>query len=186
MPAPAARVTPPAAAIPGRPGLPPIRPRATIVQAAMAAVIKSARQSAPGYTHKVLSGIAPQTKDKYGNQYWNGWRTTLSFTAATKLAMAPTKVACQINKAHVCTGSPDGIDHIIDFATVQSGLATQEYCDGVDHWDGVPFADAALEYNDTGNLRWACTQCNSSKSGAKGLYAPPQHQGKCPGLGCPL
>lgn len=185
VPAAVARVRPPAAALPGRPGLPPIRPRVLIVQAA-SAVRTSDRQAAPGYVHTLVSGIAPQTIDKHGTQYWNGWRGTLSFSSATKTAMATSKVNCEIKKASVCTGAANGIDHIKDFATVQSGLPAQEYCDGTNHWEGVLLSDAQLEYNDQNNLRWSCTQCNSSKSGAKGLYTPPQHKGKCPGATCTL
>lgn len=150
----------------------------------------SARIADPNYSHSVIPlvggmMIAPQTIDKHGTHYWNGYRP-LSFDAATFLAMAPSKGAgCKIGKVN-CTGAAVSIDHIVDFATTQSALPTHSYCDGTHHWTGVLLSDAKADYNNIGNLQWACTSCNSSKSGVKGLYAPPSHAGLCPGPGCVL
>jgi len=183
------------AKLPPQRQLPPrVQPRAVQRKAAayrgaIQLTRKSARIASTGYTHSILgiiNGIRKffQTIDKHGNYYWNGRRNTLSFTSATKSAMAGTKAnGCAIGS---CSNAASGIDHIVDFATTQSSLATETYCDGSDHWDGVPWQDAQDDYNNLSNLQWACTSCNSSKSGARGLYAPPQHAGSCPGGSCTL
>jgi hypothetical protein len=156
-----------------------------------AAVRRSLRIAAAGYVHQnlpLIGGflIAATTIDKHGNQYWNGFRSGLGFDGATRLAMAGSKAhGCQIGKPN-CTAVAISIDHITDFATTQSALATHTYCDGAHHWTGVLLTDVKNDYNNLGNLQWACTSCNSSKGGVKGLYAPPRHAGQCPGLACTL
>ena len=150
-----------------------------------AGVRRSARIASAGYSHQYLPMIAgflisPTTIDKNGVHYWNGYRSGLSFSAATKLAMAGTKGnGCQVKAS--CTSAAVSLDHIQDFATTQSALPTHTYCDGSHHWTGVLLADAQADYNNVGNLQWSCTSCNSSKSGARGLYSPPRHAGQCPG-----
>ena len=152
-----------------------------ILQAAAAAPVrKSARIAAQGVRP------APQHIDKYGQHFWNGFRGGLSWNAITNGLMAPLKAGgCQVQTA-ICTGNADGIDHIQDFATVSAGLATETYCDGNHHWEGVPLVDAKAAYNDTNNLQWSCTKCNSSKSGARGMYTPVTYVEDCPGATCPL
>jgi hypothetical protein len=167
----------------------PAPPKVAAYRSAIQLVRKSARIASTGYMHSVLgiiNGIRKffQTIDKHGNYYWDGRRNSLSFTSVTKLAMAGTKGnGCALGS---CSNAANGIDHIVDFATTQSSLATETYCDASDHWDGVPWQDAQDDYNNLSNLQWACTSCNSSKSGARGLYTPPQHAGSCPGALCTL
>ncbi|BBM86675.1 eCIS core domain-containing protein [Candidatus Uabimicrobium amorphum] len=145
---------------------------------------RSARIAAPGYTHYTVPLVAPSSIDKRGVRYWNGFRGELHFDAATKKYMATLKIyGCKIQGSQ-CTGKADAIDHKVDFATTQTMLPTYEYCDGNYHWEGVLFEDAKKDYNDTNNLQWSCTSCNSSKSGARGLYSPPLFRGKCVGT-CP-
>ncbi|SHH09938.1 hypothetical protein SAMN05428948_2764 [Massilia sp. CF038] len=151
--------------------------RSPVLQASAAAggVKKSERLAAKGVKP------SPQHTDKAGNKYWTGFRNGLGWTTATQNHMNQSKGSgCQISSS-ICTGKADGIDHIDDFATVSAGLEPVEYCDGNDHWEGVPLDVVKTAYNDLANLRWSCTQCNSSKSGAKGLYTNVTHTGKCPG-----
>lgn len=164
---------------------------AVVAAVASPGVRRSARVASAGYTHAYLPMIAgylisPTTIDKHGTQYWNGYRATLSFNAGTKAAKAGSKAGgCQIGKA-TCSGAATSLDHIVDFATTQSSLATHTYCDGSHHWTGVLLTDAQADYNKLSNLRWSCTSCNSSKGGARGLYSPPRHAGRCPGATCAL
>ena len=58
---------------------------AVAVAAAVPGVRRSARIASAGYAHRVIpliAGylIAPTTVDKHGTQYWNGYRSTLSFS----------------------------------------------------------------------------------------------------------
>lgn len=124
-------------------------------------------------------------KDSAGNKIWNGERAGVGWSQQIRNAMAPSQAnGCQINKGG-CTGGADGIDHMSDFATEQSGLTQYKICDGNHHWKACYKQDAVdlfNNYGDASNFQWACTQCNSEKSGAKGLYLNhPQWLGACPG-----
>lgn len=143
---------------------------------------RSDRIGKASYFNAYVSKVAPSYIDKHGNRYWTGFRTDVRFENATIQYMN-----AQPN-AHVCVtcgGIGNTLDHIVDFSTSSSGLATVDYCDGVNHFRGVPWQDAQNDYNNTGNLQWMCQPDNSSKNGAHGLYTPPQHLGACPG-GCGL
>lgn len=155
------------------------------------AVRRSARIQKPGYFHRtinLINGVLARASavDKHGTWYWTGWRTNLGFSQTTKNHFAGSKAGgCQI-QGHGCTGNAVSLDHIQDFATRQSSLPTHNYCDGTYHWSGILWQDAYDDYNDVSNLQWSCTSCNSSKSGARGLYAPARYVGACPGATCAL
>lgn len=125
-------------------------------------------------------------KDSLNNAIWDGQRAGLDFSGPVKLAMAATKAGgCQIRIPGTCTGGADSIDHVEDFATVQAGLDRYVICDGHHHWSACYKADAQDCYDAGGNaarLQWACTQCNSSKNGARGRYEnQPTWLCRCPG-----
>ena len=127
-------------------------------------------------------------KDSLGNLIWDGSRRGLSWSAPIIAAMAMTKGGgCEVRKNLSCTGAADGIDHINDFAELQSELTRYVICDGVNHWKACYKQDAIATYNnndDDDNMQWSCTQCNSQKGGVKGVYEnPPKWRGPCPG-GC--
>lgn len=154
-------------------------------------VRRSGRISNPRYRHRTLPLIGGRmirasSVDKRGKRYWNGYRSTLRFSAVTTAMMGPAKGGgCRVGKGG-CSGAANSIDHVVDFATTQSALATRTYCDGAYHWSGILLSVAMNDYNNLGNLQWSCTSCNSSKSGARGLYSPPSPQGACPGKSCRL
>jgi hypothetical protein len=143
---------------------------------------RSNRISDAKYFNTYVSKVAPSYIDKHGNRYWTGFRTDVRFENATIQYMntQPNARVCV-----TCLGIGNTLDHIVDFSTSSSGLGTVDYCDGANHFRGVPWQDAQDDYNNTGNLQWMCLPHNSSKSGAHGLYTPPQHLGACPG-GCGL
>lgn len=150
-------------------------------------VRRSGRISSPRYRHGALPMVAGRMIratgfDRRGNKYWNGYRSTLRFTPSTMVLMRRSRTYCRIRKAG-CTGKATSIDHKVDFATTQSGLAAYDYCDGSHHWRGILHRDAMDDYNNAANLQWSCTSCNSSKSGVKGLYSPPRYVEECPGRG---
>jgi hypothetical protein len=126
-------------------------------------------------------------KDKTNKAIWDGRRTGLSWSDTIKLAMAPSKNnGCQIN-GPICNGVAVSIDHVTDFAELQSSIPQYLICDGKNHWKASYKEDAIAIYNnndDTANMRWSCTQCNSQKGGHKGLYENvPQWLRACPGTG---
>lgn len=137
------------------------------------------RQRGPGRDAPRRPTYLPP-RDSLGNLVWDGRRAGLGWYTNVKAAMANANPgACQIAKSG-CTGGADAIDHKDDFATVQSGLARYEVCDGRNHFSAVYKDDALDSYNGgntsnsaqphLGGLQWSCTQCNSSKSGRKGVY----------------
>lgn len=142
---------------------------------------RSNRISAVGYQHAYINPLAPSFYDKNGNRYWTGFRNDVHFNAGMRVAVGAPGPCANCGAAN-----SNSIDHIVDFATTSSGLLTEDYCDGLHHWNGVPWGDALADYNDVNNLQVLCTPCNSSKSGARGLYSPPTYVGPCPGIGCPL
>lgn len=135
-------------------------------------------------------GVRPNytpPRDSQGNDIWDGSRSGLSWSATITAGMAGSKAGgCQVG-GNLCTGAADGIDHITDFADLQSGITQYLICDGTHHFKAAYKDDAIAVYNnddDTGNMRWACTQCNSQKSGVRGRYEnQPQWFEACPG-GC--
>ena len=146
---------------------------------------KSARLQAQGG-----GGVRPNyvpARDSLGNEIWNGSRSGLSWSATIIAGMAGSKAAGCTVGGGLCTGAADAIDHIEDFAEVQASITTYKICDGEHHWKAAYKADAVSLYNnsdDTSNMRWACTQCNSQKGGSKGKYEnQPQWLEACPG-GC--
>ncbi len=143
---------------------------------------RSDRIGKASYFNAYVSKVAPSYIDKHGNRYWTGFRTDVRFENATIQYMngQPNARVCV-----TCGGIGNTLDHIVDFSTSSSGLGTVDYCDGANHFRGVPWQDAQDDYNNTGNLQWMCQPDNSSKNGAHGLYTPPQHLGACPG-GCGL
>lgn len=136
-------------------------------------------------------GVRPNyvpPSDRLGNQIWDGSRNGLSWSATIAAAMAATKAGgCQV-RGGVCTGAADGIDHIVDFAELQSAITQYVICDGTHHWEACYKVDAVDVYNyddDPSNMRWSCTQCNSQKGGVKGVYEnQPVWLGECPGEDC--
>lgn len=143
--------------------------------------------SNPGYIPVRDNGLLVR------NAVWDGRRASLSWFDNVKTAMAAIQVNCDIQKAS-CTGATDGIDHIVDFADLQTGLTRYVICDGNHHFSGVYKEDALELFNggnskttaaasvDTSNLRWSCTSCNSSKGGTKGVYENiPKWISACPG-----
>jgi hypothetical protein len=139
------------------------------------------------------------TKDKYGNKVWKGTRAGLTWFPNVKKAMELSKDdGCQLERSDGCTGEADSIDHVEDFATVQTGLETTDLCDNRNHWKAILLDTAKLNYNggfdkDTAiedddlvrlgkTFAWSCTPCNSSKSGKKGLdIGSAKWLGECPG-----
>jgi|GEM_PF-6505875 len=139
------------------------------------------------------------TKDKYGEKIWKGTRAGLTWFDNVEKAMALSRDdGCQLQSSDDCTGAADAIDHVEDFATVQTGLETSDVCDGKNHWRAIMLDTAKVAYNggfapDTAikgakltklgkTFAWSCTQCNSSKSGKKGLDAgTAAWLGECPG-----
>ena len=143
---------------------------------------KSARLQARG------GGVRPNyvpARDSLGNDIWSGSRSGLAWSATITAGMAGSKAAGCTVAGDLCTGSADSIDHITDFADLQTGITTYKICDGAQHWKAAYKADAVSIYNngdDTGNMRWACTQCNSQKGGVKGRYEnQPEWLEACPG-----
>jgi hypothetical protein len=134
-------------------------------------------------------------KDRTGREIWSGFRQGLSWFRTVKQALDSQRGGgCRIQRDDGCTGSADAIDHIEDFATVQTTLPVYLLCDGEHHWHGVYLVDAMRAYNggnresdsgdalDLRNFQWSCKHCNSGKSGAKGNDpAPPRWVGACPG-----
>jgi hypothetical protein len=138
---------------------------------------KEAIVYAPSYTIQT---------DKLGNKIWSGDRDDCKWSTSVKSAMASSKSGgCQIKKKYICQGSADGIDHVKDFASVQGSLPRYVICDGKHHWSACYYDDANDLFNnneDTSGLQWACTQCNSSKNGKKGLKEnQPKWISACPG-----
>ncbi len=133
-------------------------------------------------------GVRPNyvpRQDSLANDIWDGSRNSLSWSATITGAMAGSKGGgCQVQK-NLCTGRADGIDHITDFADLQTGIDTYKICDGTNHWKASYKADAEAVYNngnDPSNMRWSCTKCNSQKSGVKGRYEnQPVWIEACPG-----
>jgi hypothetical protein len=137
------------------------------------------------------------TKDKKGNLIWDGVRQGLGWYGNVKEAMAASESdGCQLMRFG-CTGEAESIDHITDFATLQSGLPRYLVCDGTHHFSAVYKEDASDLYNgrnkankstsdvDTRNFQWSCKPCNSSKSGKQGLYEnAPRWIERCPGEDC--
>ncbi|MBV9823527.1 MAG: hypothetical protein JO144_14940 [Actinobacteria bacterium] len=126
------------------------------------------------------------TKDKNGEKVWKGTRSGLTWFTSVENAMALSAAGgCQLRRSGDCTGAADSIDHIEDFATVQTGLETTNLCDGKNHWNAIMLETAKLAYNGgfdpyapikgaelsrlAKTFAWACTPCNSAKSGKKGL-----------------
>lgn len=135
-------------------------------------------------------GVRPNyvpPRDSLGNDIWDGSRTGLSWSATITAAMAGSKAGGCTVGGNLCTGAADGIDHITDFADLQTDITTYKICDGTHHWKACYKDDAIDVYNnddDASNMRWACTQCNSQKSGLRGRYEnQPQWLEACPG-GC--
>lgn len=165
---------------------PPLAGAGAAAASSVGPVRRSRRIAGPRYTHRALGLVAGRmiratSIDKRGVKYWNGYRNSLGWSAAVKAVMkAVIRLGCQIRRRG-CKSKASSIDHILDFATTQSALGTREYCDGSYHWRGILFRDALRDYNNVRNLQWACKSCNSSKSGAKGLYSPPSYAGQCPG-----
>lgn len=126
--------------------------------------------------------------DRHGRRVWDGSRNSLSFNAQTYAKMRPAQgePECALTLAG-CTKIGEALDHREDFATKQSELPRVEICDGRFHFEAVLKVKASELYNSTGNLQWACTSCNSRKSGAKGIDANvPVYKGQCPGALCRL
>lgn len=127
-----------------------------------------------------------------GREIWSGDRRKLAFFDNVKKAMAARRgVGCEIDGPS-CRGTADAIDHVKDFATEKTAVAAYVYCDGVLHWKVSYRDEAEVEYNggndphagsvDLSNFQWACTSCNSSKGGRKGVDAEGAALiGKCPG-----
>jgi hypothetical protein len=136
-------------------------------------------------------GVRPNytpPKDSAGNLIWDGGRSGLSWSATITAAMAGTAAGgCQIG-GPLCTGAANAIDHITDFADMQSSITQYLICDGAHHWKACYKDDAISVYNngdDPSNMQWSCTQCNSQKSGARGRYEnQPQWVEQCPGGAC--
>lgn len=169
------------------PHIQPHRPHAPVAQM----MRRSARISGAGYVHSILgpSGgllVSPPAIDKHGTRYWTGWRSDLRFYPATRNAVPGWGQWCPDGRLCGGYGLAISLDHVTDWATVQAGLATTNYCDGAYHWEGVLWNDAMNEYNDVTNLQWLCILCNSSKNGVRGLYSRPAYRGPCPGAMCNL
>ncbi|WP_437283493.1 hypothetical protein WME90_23835 [Sorangium sp. So ce375] len=134
-------------------------------------------------------------KDTEGNDIWNGQRQGLGWYPNVKKEMADSKNdGCQV-QGNNCTDEAQSIDHIKDFATLQTDLPRYVVCDGKNHFSAAYKEDARDLYNggntadesdiNTSNFQWSCTPCNSSKSGKKGLYEnAPQWIEPCPGEDC--
>jgi hypothetical protein len=155
----------------------PVRDRLTKRQRSRLGVNEDDLPVWPNYT---------PVRDALGNAIWDGRRDGLDFSASVKLAMAATKGGgCQIQKPGICTGAANSIDHVEDFVTAQSSLPRYVICDGQNHWTACYKEDAQDCYDaggDTSGLRWSCTQCNSSKGGARGRYEnQPVWIERCPG-----
>ncbi len=139
------------------------------------------------------------TKDKYGDKIWKGTRAGLTWFDSVKDGMELSRAGgCQLQSSDDCTGAADSIDHVEDFATVQTGLETSDVCDGKNHWKAIMLDTAKLAYNGgfdpdeaiAGDeltrlgktFEWSCTPCNSKKSGKKGLdIGAAAWLGECPG-----
>ncbi|HST47707.1 hypothetical protein [Jatrophihabitans sp.] len=145
--------------------------------------------------------------DKYGRKLWKGSRAGLDWFANVKSAMDTVDDGtCKIVRDAGCTGVSEGIDHVKDFATEQTGLATELICDGRHHWKAILLSEAKQLYNggfdDEEDIAadgdamtrlqkafvWSCTHCNSGKSGGKGRDGGQAiWQEACPGEDdCPL
>jgi hypothetical protein len=134
-------------------------------------------------------GDAPQqegpiripTHEKGGREIWDGRRGSLSFSRDVKEGMEKIRVRCQLKKTG-CTGVAEAIDHNPPFTERQTWLKRYLICDGSNHFV-VCFKDKAQEQYDAAPLVWACTKCNSSKGGMKGVNEnPPQRREPCPGV----
>jgi hypothetical protein len=132
-------------------------------------------------------------KDSAGNKIWDGQRSGLGWYDNVQNAMNAIRVNCGIGRGG-CTGNADSIDHVTDFADLQSGLTRYVVCDGLHHFSACYKVDALDLFNggntdttanndlDLTNFNWSCTQCNSGKNGKKGLYQnQPRWIKKCPG-----
>lgn len=126
--------------------------------------------------------------DKHKRKLWKGSRAGLGWFDNVKTAMdSVDDGTCKIVRDAGCTGISEGIDHVKDFATEQTGLETELVCDGAHHWKAILLSQAQQLYNggfddeadiasDGGAMTrlqkafaWSCTHCNSGKSGKKGL-----------------
>jgi hypothetical protein len=165
---------------------------------------KTVRSGKPSQRAQRLAGIVTGPSDPgylplrdqglvVRNAVWDGRRNSLYWFDNVKAAMAAVQVQCDIQKAS-CTGGADGIDHIQDFADLQTGLTRYVICDGNHHFSAVYKEDALVLFNggnakatavlnvDATNLQWSCTNCNSSKNGTKGVYENiPKWIEACPG-----
>lgn len=145
-------------------------------------------------------------EDKHGRKLWKGARTGLTWFGNVKGAMdSIDDGTCKIVRDDDCTGVSEGIDHVKDFASEQTGLETELICDGAHHWTAILLSAAKELYNggfgpdddiegDDGEMAklqkafvWSCTHCNSGKSGKKGLDGGQAiWKGACPGDDCDL